>query len=51
LDPFGGSGTVALVASRLGRNAILCELNPEYAEMSRKRIKDDATMFNQVEVS
>jgi len=50
LDPFGGSGTVGVVAERLGRDAILCELNLEYAEMSRKRIKDDAPMFNQVEI-
>jgi len=32
LDPFGGAGTVGLVADRLGRDAVLCELNPEYAE-------------------
>lgn len=38
LDPFGGAGTTGLVAQRHGRNAILCELNPEYAEMARKRI-------------
>ncbi|EWC39612.1 DNA-methyltransferase [Stutzerimonas stutzeri] len=38
LDPFGGSGTTAVVAMQEGRRSILCELNPEYAEMSRKRI-------------
>lgn len=37
LDPFGGSGTTAMVAMELGRIAILCELNPEYAEMARNR--------------
>lgn len=37
LDPFGGSGTTGMVSLELGRNAILCELNPEYAEMARKR--------------
>lgn len=42
LDPFGGAGTVGLVASRLDRNAVLCELNPEYAEMARRRIDADA---------
>jgi len=41
LDPFGGAGTTGLVADRLGRNAILIELNPEYAEMARKRIDKD----------
>ena len=42
LDPFAGAGTVGLVADRLGRNAILIELNPEYAAMARKRIDTDA---------
>ena len=42
LDPFGGAGTVGLVASRLGRDAILIELNPEYAEMAERRIHEDA---------
>ena len=37
-DPFGGAGTTGLVAQRHGRSAILCELNPEYAEMARQRI-------------
>lgn len=48
LDPFGGAGTTGLVADRLGRNAILLELNPQYAEMARRRIADDAGMFAQV---
>jgi DNA modification methylase len=38
LDPFFGTGTTGLVASRLGRNAIGIELNPEYAAMARSRI-------------
>lgn len=38
LDPFGGAGTTGLVAQRLGRHAILIELNPEYAEIARRRI-------------
>ena len=41
LDPFGGAGTTGLVAQCHGRNAILCELNPEYAEMARERIEAD----------
>ena len=48
LDPFGGSGTVGQVADRLGRDAILIELNPEYAEMARRRINDDAPLFTEV---
>lgn len=50
LDTFGGAGTTALVANRLGRDAILCEINPDYAEMARARVKDDAPMFNSVTV-
>jgi len=40
LDPFGGSGTTGLVAKRLGRSAVLCELNPEYAEIAKQRIEN-----------
>ncbi|WP_418459911.1 DNA-methyltransferase [Brucella intermedia] len=39
LDPFGGAGTTGLVAARHGRNAVLIELNPEYAEISKRRIE------------
>lgn len=46
LDPFGGAGTTGLVADRLGRNAILIELNPDYCEMARARILDDAPLLN-----
>lgn len=38
LDPFGGAGTTGLVAKRNGRNSILCEINPEYADMAEARI-------------
>jgi DNA modification methylase len=48
LDPFGGAGTTGLVADRLGRDAMLLELNPEYAAMARRRIADDAGMFAEV---
>ena len=48
LDPFGGSGTTGLVADRLGRGAILIELNPEYAAMAEKRVKGDCPMFTEV---
>ncbi len=36
-DPFMGSGTVAQVATDLGRNFIGCELNPEYVELHELR--------------
>jgi DNA modification methylase len=41
LDPFGGAGTTGLVADRLQRNAVLIELNPEYAAMAQRRINGD----------
>ena len=48
LDPFGGAGTTGLVADRLGRDAILIELNPQYVEMARKRITGDSPLFAEV---
>jgi len=45
LDPFGGAGTTGLVADRLGRDAILIELNPTYCTMIRNRITNDAPLF------
>ncbi len=40
LDPFGGAGTVGLVGEQLGLETVLIELNPDYAEIARKRIDD-----------
>jgi hypothetical protein len=42
LDPFCGSGTTGLVALHLGRRFIGIELNPDYVEMARRRINEDA---------
>jgi len=39
LDPFAGSGTTLRVARSLGRRFIGIEINPEYAEMCRRRVK------------
>jgi DNA modification methylase len=41
LDPFAGAGTTGLVAERLGRDAVLIELNEAYATMARDRIAGD----------
>ncbi len=41
LDPFAGAGTTGLVAERHGRDSVLLELNPEYAEIARRRIRAD----------
>ncbi|MBP2322678.1 DNA modification methylase [Kibdelosporangium banguiense] len=38
LDPFIGSGTVAIAAEAYGRDWLGIELNPEYAELAQQRI-------------
>jgi DNA modification methylase len=43
LDPFGGAGTVGLVANQLGLDATLIELNPEYAAIAERRIFGNAS--------
>jgi len=45
LDPFGGAGTTAIAASRLGRDAVLIELNPENAGTAERRVAKDAGLF------
>jgi site-specific DNA-methyltransferase (cytosine-N4-specific) len=42
LDPFFGSGTVGQVARNLGRQFVGIELNPEYVEVARKRLREYA---------
>ena len=43
LDPFGGSGTVGMVARWLKRDAVLCELNPEYVKLIEERVEMERT--------
>jgi DNA modification methylase len=40
LDPFAGSGTTGHVAQRLGRRAILIDLNPDYLIQAMDRNRD-----------
>ena len=51
LDPFIGSGTVALVAMQNARNFIGIELNPEYIKMAYARLdpylKQERLQFGQ----
>ena len=49
-DPFTGSGTVATVALRHGRNYLGIELNPEYVTIAQNRITDDQPMLNETEI-
>jgi DNA modification methylase len=41
LDPFGGAGTVGVVARRHSRHYVLIELNPQYIEMAEARIAEE----------
>ena len=51
LDPFAGAGTTGMVADRLGRDAVLIDIKPEYCEMARNRIMEDAgPMFAQITI-
>ena len=37
LDPFGGSGTTIITAAKTGRIARVCELDPRYCDVIRRR--------------
>lgn len=41
LDPFGGAGTTALAADRLGRQATLVDLSPDYRALAETRLLKD----------
>lgn len=51
LDPFGGAGTVGLVADRFGRNAILIDLDRSSIDIAERRIRNDGPMFAEVAVA
>jgi DNA modification methylase len=40
LDPFAGSGTTGVVAKRMGRGFVGCEINPSYVAMAAGRIAE-----------
>jgi len=50
LDPFTGSGTVAVVSNRHHRNFIGTELNPDYALIAQNRIQTADPLFTTIEL-
>ena len=48
LDPFAGAGTTGLVAAKMGRDAALIELKPEYCDMVVKRLKKELGMLAEI---
>lgn len=48
LDPFGGSGTVAAVCARTGRNCVSVEICEEYHELSLRRWREQQGVDNAV---
>ena len=50
LDPFGGSGTTALIANGHNRNAILCELNEDYIKIAKERLAPNGDFFTDIEI-
>lgn len=48
LDPFGGSGTVGMVADAMHRHAVLIDLDERNVPMARQRIEGDAPLFAEV---
>ncbi|WP_430256522.1 DNA-methyltransferase [Neorhizobium sp. DAR64872/K0K18] len=50
-DPFGGAGTVSLVAEQLGLRSVMVELNPEYADIAERRITGASVSIEKDEVA
>ena len=44
LDPFSGAGTTGLVAKKLGRQFVGIELNPEYCQIARDRLRQEVLL-------
>lgn len=51
LDPFAGAGTTLLAAKRLGRNGVGIELNADYADMARARLRAEFPLLDYAEAA
>lgn len=49
LDPFSGSGTTLRVCQQYGRNCVGFELNPDYVEMTEKRLTQPFSSFDSID--
>lgn len=46
LDPFGGSGTTAVVALMLGRKATMYEIEERFVQLAQKRLQTTVSNIN-----
>ena len=52
LDPFMGTGTTTLAASKSGRNSFGVEIDPEYFKAAKSRVKSEVVdMFSESEIN
>lgn len=51
LDPFGGTGTTALVAKALGRRAIHVDLSRDYCRLAKWRVTDPKQLAQAAELN
>jgi site-specific DNA-methyltransferase (cytosine-N4-specific) len=49
LDPFAGSGTAGIIATRMWRSFVGIDLKPEYVALARRLIREDASWNEWVE--
>jgi hypothetical protein len=49
LDPFCGSGRTGVMACRMGLDFTGVELNPEFAAMATRILRNDQPLFNEFE--
>ena len=45
LDPFGGSGTIAIACHRLNRRLVIIEMDEHYCEIIAKRLDDEMSQL------